>query len=167
MDTTLLIPAIPGNPIPVPEGPRERPHIPVIPKSFSSFSPHQRITRGQKFQPCTRKLFLGNSDLFQEQPQPHGWDLGWSRCSEDSVTSHHPKAASKRNFSLSAAFGGQGEFFSTSWFCLGRCSREWEIIPWNSSLWRTPSLSQPCIPLKGNLDTWVLFPFPVVSMSRD
>lgn len=66
----------PGNHIPVPAGPRERLHIHMIPKSLSSFPPHQRITRCTNSSPALGSFSLGTQIYSRTMPSPTAgiWD---------------------------------------------------------------------------------------------
>lgn len=130
-------PVIPGNHIPVPEGPRERLRIHMIPKSLSSFSPHQRTTRCRNSGLALGSFSLETEAYSRSSPAAGIWDgagaPGQGFC-------HLP--SSQRRF--------REEFFPlcSLWRARGILRLILDLfgmmqpsvggIPWNSSRWRTP-----------------------------
>lgn len=130
-------PIIPGNHIPVPEGPRERLRIHMIPKSLSSFSPHQRTTRCRNSGLALGSFSLETEAYSRSSPTAGIWDgagaPGQGFC-------HLP--SSQRRF--------REEFFPlcSLWRARGILRLILDLfgmmqasvggIPWNSSRWRTP-----------------------------
>lgn len=130
-------PIIPGNHIPVPEGPCERLRIHMIPKSLSSFSPHQRTTR------CRNSgLALGSFSMETEAYSGSSPTAGiWDGAGAPGQGFCHLPSSQRRFreefFPLCSLWRARG-ILRLILDLFGMMQPSVGGIPWNSSRWRTP-----------------------------